>query len=169
MQRLRGDFMGILGALVGVVVLVLVLMQGAYWLLTRPAYVSVVVALPGDAAWSEAQTDQVLAASGTVVSDVRWQQTTLIVPSWEAVLTYMTDMLGQAGWQVAGSEVTGEVCQVVAGGYFTGETLLEQRLYVRAARDAEQPPETVCVLGWALDGGGFNVVLLTASAPHPNW
>lgn len=171
----RSDLIRILGALVAVVVLVLVLMQGAYMLFTRPNYVSVEVALPPGQDWQPAQTDKVTVDSGTLAYDVRWQGADLIVPSWDAVLTYMTDGLAEVGWQVAdaalwqGVLAYDDVCGFVADQHLTGQALLGQRYYVEENNDAAGQPPTVCVTGWALDGGGFRVVLVTASAPHPNW
>lgn len=171
----RGDLMGILGMLAGLVLIVIVLVQGGYWLLTRPRYVSVAVDLPADQAWEPGGTERVVVASGTAAYDVRWQQATLAVPSWDAVLTYLTDMLGETGWQAApaerwqGAGGYPDVCQAVAEAHFPTQALLERRIFVRGEAGADAQPETVCVLGWALEGGGYAVALVTVSAPHPNW
>lgn len=171
----RRELMGILGMLAGLVLIVIVLVQGGYWLLTRPRYVSVTVDLPAEQAWEPGGTERVVMASGTAAYDVRWQQATLAVPSWDAVLTYMTDMLGEAGWQAApaerwqGAGGAPDVCQAVAEAHFAGQTLLERRTFVPVEAGEAAQPETVCVLGWALEGGGYEVALMTVSAPHPNW
>lgn len=175
MRGWRGDFMWILAALVGVVVLVLVLMQGAYAFLTRPSYVNVTVELPAGQAWQAAQTDKIVVDSGTLAYDVRWQEADLIVPAWDAVLTYMTDGLAAAGWREAppalweGAGAYDDVCAAVATQYLAGQELLEWRYFVQQDGESEGQPETVCVTGWALGSGGYRVVLVTTSAPHPNW
>lgn len=176
----RRDIAGILGMLAGLVLIVVVLVQGGYWLLTRPRYVSVTVDLPADQAWEPGGAERVTAASGAIAYDARWQQATLAVPSWDAVLTYMTDMLGEEGWLPApperwqGAGAYPDICQAIAEAHFAGQALLERRYFIpgEAAGPDAQPaaePETACVLGWALEGGGFEVALVTVSAPHPNW
>ncbi|GAB4573010.1 MAG: hypothetical protein Kow0077_14070 [Anaerolineae bacterium] len=181
MNRMGRDLMGVLAALVGLVLILVVLVQGAFWLLTRPGYVVLDVPPPGGADWGPASTDTVLFDSGTLAYDVRWQVASLPgEASWEATATAFSAALAGTGWREApatywDSHVYDDVCASVLRDHFSDQSPVGRVTYLPADSPtpgpdfrATQQPASACLVGWQ-EGDRLTVVLITSSAAHPNW
>lgn len=167
-RLLRSGPLAVLLSLVLLVILVAVLVDGAYTLLTRPQYVAIELPLPGGEAWGPAQTARATFNEGAAALDVRWQAATLTGgTSWEEALTTFRDALASQNWTPLAAPPAIDPCPAVLEEL--GMDSAETTCFGPADHDRpDRQPPLVCVAGEAT-GDGLRVALITASAPHANW